>query len=125
MSYARLLLLPAVALGIASMGLWLGLGKDVEVVINVTLNHVSNGLSTLSDVFLDVGLIIIAIVAIRKNVSTTLVKILLALVVLGQFLALLAVVGGIGVDDLDFLGWIIFILASAGIGIQSLVAKES
>ena len=125
MNYARLLLLPAAVLIVAGMGLWLGLGTEVEVGINVTLDHVSDGISTLGDVFLDVGILIIAIVAIRKNVSTTLVKILLALVALGQILDLVAVVGGIGVNDLDFLGWIIFTLATAGIGIQSLVAKES
>jgi hypothetical protein len=125
MNYARLLLLPGAVLIVAGMGLWLGLGPDVEVGINVTLDHVSDGISKLGDVFIDVGILIIAIVAIRKNVSTTLVKILLALVALGQILDLVAVVGGIGVDDLDFLGWIIFTLATAGIGIQSLVAKES
>lgn len=125
MSYARLLLLPGAILIVAGMGLWLGLGTEVEVGINVTLNHVSDGIGTLGDVFLDVGIIIIAIVAIRKNISTTLVKILLALVALGQILDLVAVVGGIGVDTLDFLGWIIMTLATAGIGIQSLLAKES
>ena len=125
MNYGRLLLLPGAILIVAGMGLWLGLGTEVEVGINVTLDHVSDGISTLGDVFLDVGILIIAIVAIRKNVGTTLVKILLALVALGQILDLVAVVGGIGVNDLDFLGWIIFTLATAGIGIQSLVAKES
>ena len=97
----------------------------MEVGINVTLDHVSNGIGTLGDVFLDVGILIIAIVAIRKNVSTTLVKILLALVALGQILDLVAVVGGIGVNDLDFIGWLIMTLATAGIGIQSLLGKES
>ena len=125
MSYARLLLLPGAILVVAGMGLWLGLGPDVEVGINVTLDHVSNGIGTLGDVFLDVGILIIAIVAIRKNVSTTLVKILLALVALGQILDLVAVVGGIGVNDLDFIGWLIMTLATAGIGIQSLLGKES
>jgi len=125
MNYGRLLLLPGAILIVAGMGLWLGLGTEVEVGINVTLDHVSDGISTLGDVFLDVGILIIAIVAIRKNTITTLVKVLLALVALGQILDLVAVVGGIGVDTLDFLGWIIFTLATAGIGIQSLVAKES
>tara|TARA_B100000809_G_scaffold232665_1_gene248791 strand:- start:811 stop:1443 length:633 start_codon:yes stop_codon:yes gene_type:complete len=125
MNYGRLLLLPGTILIVAGMGLWLGLGTEVEVGINVTLDHVSDGISTLGDVFLDVGILIIAIVAIRKNTITTLVKVLLALVALGQILDLVAVVGGIGVDTLDFLGWIIFTLATAGIGIQSLVAKES
>ena len=125
MSYARLLLLPGAILVVAGMGLWLGLGPDVEVGINVTLDHVSNGINTLGDVFLDVGILIIAIVAIRKNASTTLVKILLALVALGQILDLVAVVGGIGVNDLDFIGWLIMTLATAGIGIQSLLGKES
>jgi len=125
MNYGRLLLLPGAILIVAGMGLWLGLGTEVEVGINVTLDHVSDGISTLGDVFLDVGILIIAIVAIRKNTITTLVKVLLALVALGQILDLVAVVGGIGVNDLDFLGWIIFTLATVGIGIQSLVAKES
>ena len=125
MNYTRLLLLPGVALTIAGMGLWLGLGTAVDVGVNVTLNQVGDGISTIGDIFLDVGLLIIAIVAIRKNTITTLVKVLLALVALGQILDLVAVVGGIGVDTLDFLGWIIFTLATAGIGIQSLVAKES
>ena len=125
MNYGRLLLLPGAILIVAGMGLWLGLGTEVEVGINVTLDHVSDGISTLGDVFLDVGILIIAIVAIRKNTITTLVKVLLVLVALGQILDLVAVVGGIGVDTLDFLGWIIFTLATVGIGIQSLVAKES
>ena len=125
MNYARLALLPGVVLIIASMSLWVGLGPDVEVGVNVTLENVSDGISTLGDVLLDVGIIIIAIVAFRKNVSTTLVKILLALVVLGQILDLVAVVGGIGVGDLDFFGWVIFTVATVGIGIQGLRAKES
>ena len=128
MNYTRLLLLPGVALTIAGMGLWLGLGKEVEVGINVTLNQVGNGISTIGDIFLDVGLLIIAIVAIRKNVGTTLVKILLALVALDSILGLGFVVAGVdggAAEDADFFGWIIFTLATAGIGIQSLLAKES
>ena len=128
MNYTRLLLLPGVALTIAGMGLWLGLGKEVEVGINVTLNQVGDGISTIGDIFLDVGLLIIAIVAIRKNVGTTLVKILLALVALDSILGLGFVVAGVdggAAEDADFFGWIIFTLATAGIGIQSLLAKES
>ncbi len=128
MSYARLLLLPGIALVIGGMALWLGLGTDVEVGINVTLGHVSDGLGALGDTFLDVGIVIIAIVAIRKNMTTTLVKILLALVALDGILGLGVIVAGMKgstASDLDFFGWIIFTLASVAIGIQSLRAKES
>ena len=71
---------------------------------------------------------IIAIVAIRKNTVTTLVKILLALVALDSILGLGFIVAGMdgsAAEDADFLGWIVFTLATAGIGIQSLLAKES
>tara|TARA_B100000029_G_scaffold376326_1_gene370874 strand:- start:4763 stop:5341 length:579 start_codon:yes stop_codon:yes gene_type:complete len=128
MGYARLMLLPGVVMIIANMGLWLGLGTEVEVGINVTLGHASEAVSTFGDIFLDVGTLIIAIVAIRKNVATTLVKILLALVALDSILGLGVIVAGMegsATDDLDFFGWIIFTLATVGIGIQSLRAKES
>ena len=128
MSYTRLLLLPGVALTIAGMGLWLGLGTAVDVGVNVTLNQVGDGISTIGDIFLDVGLLIIAIVAIRKNVGTTLVKILLALIALDSILGLGFIVAGVdggAAEDADFFGWIIFTLATAGIGIQGLLAKES
>ena len=128
MGYARLLLLPGVVMIIANMGLWLGLGTEVEVGINVTLGHASEAVSTFGDIFLDVGTLIIAIVAIRKNVATTLVKILLALVALDSILGLGFVVAGMdgsAAGDADFFGWIIFTLATVGIGIQSLRAKES
>ena len=128
MNYTRLLLLPGVALVFAGLGLWLGLGSTVDVGINVTLNHVGDGVTTIGDIFLDVGILIIAIVAIRKNTVTTLVKILLALVALDSILGLGFIVAGMdgsAAEDADFLGWIVFTLATAGIGIQSLLAKES